>query len=232
MKKIVYLSLILLLLVGCNKKVSKDIEIKNQDNQEEILENNVINEDSKKDNYIDDNPVKISFYKKNNGVYKRLDKFESKVESMKEIGIFSIILSDEEEVYGNSIKNLLKEKMESNPEFSNYKIGFNIKFTLKDGTVISENILKPLNYGSYGFSPYLYAWLYDDINTSGWHSHIEENEFRSDTIMSSIKLMWGPSSSEINGNIELSVFTYDEDDFDDSGNYRGVSKFTTIIERS
>ena len=50
--------------------------------------------------------------------------------------------------------------------------------------------------------------------------------------MSSIKLMWGPTSNEINSNIELSVFTYDEDDFDNSGNYRGISKFTTIIERS
>ncbi len=225
MKKIIYVSLILLTLVGCNKNLKSDnkqIENKNEENiKEEIQEE-----------YIDTNPTKISFYKKSNGIYKRLYKFQSKNESMKEIGIFSIILSDEEEVSGSSIKNLYKEKSESIEDFNNYKIGFNIKFTLNDGTVINENILRPLDYGSYGFSPYIYAWIYDDVNTTGWHSHIEEGEFNDDTIMSSIKLMWGSASNEINSDIELSVFTYDLDDFDELGNYIGISKFTTIIERS
>ena len=50
--------------------------------------------------------------------------------------------------------------------------------------------------------------------------------------MSSIKLMWANEASQIDSNIELTVFTYDEDDFDENNNYRGISKFTTIIERS
>ena len=227
MKKIMYLVLILIFIVGCNKKevyINQDIkETKIEEKQEQ---------DDIEEKYVDDNPVKIAFYHGSNGIYKRIDNFSSKPESMKEIGIFSIVLSDEEEIKGSSIKNLYKEKIENNPEYSNYKIGFNIKFTLENGTTINENILRPLLYANYGFCHYLYAWIYDDVNANGWHSHLEEDEFNDNTIMSSIKLMWGPTSNEINSDIELTVFTYDSDDFDEFGNYRGISKFTTIIERS
>ena len=225
MKKIIYLCLIVITLVGCNK-ISRE-----ENKQEETKDMTQINEE-KKEEYVDDNPIKIALYNGNNGIYKRLDIFESHSESMKEIGVFSIILSDEEEIKGSSIKSLFKEKIESHPEYKDYKIGFNIKFTLKDGTLVNENILKPLEYSNYGFCHHLYAWIYDDVNTTGWHSHIEEDEFTDDTIMSSIKLMWGKTYDEINSDIELTVFTYDSDDFDDLGNYRGISKFTTIIKRS
>ena len=227
MKKIVYLSLILLTLVGCNKNLTSDNKIEDKKDEVVVENNEIIPEEV----YIDDNPIKIAFYQGNNGTYKRVDSFISHVEEYKEIGIFSIILSNEEEVNGSSIKSLYKEKSESIENFNNYKIGFNIKFTLEDGTVINENILRPLDYESYGFSPYLFAWIYDDVNANGWHAHIEENEFNDNTIMSSIKLMWGPSSNQINSNIELTVFTYDSDDFDEFNNYRGISKWTTIIER-
>ena len=50
-------------------------------------------------------------------------------------------------------------------------------------------------------------------------------------MLSSIKLMSTKGSDEISTPIYLTVFTYDSDDFDASLNYRGVSKFTTIIER-
>ena len=229
MKKKFYLGLIILLLIlpGCKKK-NEETELANEIKQEiDVIEDNVVEEI-----YIDDNPTKIAFYSGSNGVYKRLDKYESHPEFMKEIGVFSIILSDEKEVYGSSIKSLYKEKIEDNPLYQNYKIGFNIKFTLKDGTVINENILRPILYANYGFCHYLYAWIYDDVNANGWHSHIEEDEFTDDTIMSSIKLMWGKTYDEIDSDIELTVFTYDDDDFDEQGNYRGKSKYTTIIERS
>ena len=75
-------------------------------------------------------------------------------------------------------------------------------------------------------------YIYDDINTNGWHSHIEENEYTDNTVMSSIKLMWAPSYYEINSPIELSVFTYDDDDFSEEGYYRGISSYKMTIERS
>ena len=226
MRKIIYLSLILLILTGCSKELEEknDVEI----NETPVVEEMEIEEEK----YIDTNPIKISFYKGEGGVYKKILRYESRVASMEEIGVFSVVLSDEDEVIGSSIKSLYNSMKNEYSNFDNYKIGFNIKFTLNDGTEINENILKPILYANYGFCHYLYAWIYDDINTSGWHSHIEEDEYNDSTVMSSIKLMWGPTSNEIASDVELSVFTYDEDDFDENGNYRGISKFTTVIERS
>ena len=228
MKKILYLTLSILILTGCSKKLDNNIKI-NDKKETEVVEDKDL--EPIKEIYIDNNPIKIAFYKKSDGKYKRLDKFSSKEESMKEIGIFSIVLDNEEEVIGNSIKSLYNEYKENIQDFDNYKIGYNIKFTLKDGTIINDNILKPMIYNGYSFGSYIYVWLYDDINTSGWHSHIEEDKYNDNTIMSSIKLMWGHMSSEIDSDIELTVFTYDSDDFDENGNYRGISKFTTVIER-
>jgi len=221
MKKIV-LFLILLLVCGCQKEVDVNESSISSEEKSEIEVEPI---------YIDDNPIKIAFYKKENGIYKRLEKYSSQPSKLKEIGVFSIILSNEENMNG-SVKSLYNEISSTIPNFNNYKIGFNIKFSLNDGRVINTNVFKPVEYGNYGFSPYLYAWIYDDVNTTGWHSHIEENEFNEKTVMSSIKLMWGNNFDEINSNIELTVFTYDEDDFDEFGNYKGISKYTMIIERN
>ena len=225
MKKIVYLILIILLFSGCNQK--KEIK-------KEIMDNNIEEkiEEVKEPVYIDDNPIKIAFYKRENGIYKRLDNYSSTYKEFKEIGIFSIILSNDETVNGSSIKSLYKEISNSIPNFSNYKTGFNLKFTLNDGTVVNENFFKPQEYNSYNFGRYLYAWIYDDVNTTGWHSHIEEKDYNDNTIMSSVKLMWAPDANLISSDIEFTVFTYDEDDFDEFGNYRGISKYTTIIEKN
>ena len=37
---------------------------------------------------------------------------------------------------------------------------------------------------------------------------------------------------EITSDISLTAFTYDDDDFDENGEYRGISKQTVIIKRS
>ena len=225
MKKIIILFIFLLLLTGCNKLVKED-------NQKEInndQNNNQINSDLEENIYQDTNPIKIALYEGTNGSYSRVDTFYSKMEALKDIGLFSIILSQDKKVTGNNIKGLYKDYSSQYENFSNYKIGYHIAFSLKDGTMLSETILKPLTFSKFSFSDYLYVWLYDDINNSGFYSHIEEDEYNENTVMSSIKLMSTKKSEEINSPIELTVFTYDEDDFSESGNYIGVSKYKISI---
>ena len=223
MKKIIWMILIIIVLTGCNKK--EEVKEIKKDDKEEIVEI-----EEKKEEYIDTNPIKIAFYT-GNGSYKKLNSFSSKVEAFKEIGIFSILLSDEDEVSGSNRKSLYKELSSKYENFNNYKIGYSVKFETTDGEV-HENILKPQVYNSYSFGEYLYVWLYDDINTTGWHSHIEPEEYNDNTVLSSIKLMWGHNSEKITSNIELSVFTYDADDFDELGHYRGNSISSVIIEKN
>lgn len=229
MKKIVLVLFIIILFTGCNKELdskedndlSDKIEIK-EEKTEEVEEI---------EKYIDDNPIKIGLYQGNNGKYKRQDVFYTNLEPIKDIGIFSIILDNKEEVVGKNYKSIYKELSSNYENFSNYKIGYNISFTLKDGTTFNETILKPLKFSDFSFYEYLYIWFYDDINNSGYYSHIEMDSYNESTVMTSIKLMASHKCEEIEGPISLTVFTYDLDDFDELGNYRGISEFTTLIEK-
>ena len=227
MKKIFLLISLILLFNACSLNNKNN----NQDSKE--VENLVQNEKElkeEKEEYQDLNPIKIALYKKENGVYKRQDIFYSKLEPIKDIAVFSIILDNQESISGN-YKELYKNYSSTYENFTNYKIGYNISFTLKDGKVFNENILTPKDVFDYSFSDYLYIWLYDDINKSGWYSHLETSDYNDSTVISSIKLMSTSLSNEIITPIKLTVFTYEQDDFDLNNNYRGVSKFTTLIER-
>ena len=221
MKKIIWLVIFIVIITGCKREEIKIIN-NNESTEEEITE-------KEKEVYVDNNPIKIAFYS-GNGPYKKLTKFSSSYGEYKEIGVFAILLSSEDIVNGSSRKALYKELSSTYEKFNNYKIGYSLKFQTEDGEVY-ENILEPHVYNSYPFGEYIYVWLYDDINTTGWHSHIEENEYNDNTIMSSIKLMWAPNATKITSNVELSVFTYDSDDFDESGHYRGNSINRVIIEK-
>ena len=208
---------LLLFLTGCSKE--------NIVNEVKGVENTL-----KAENYVDDNPIKIGLYKNINGVYKIQKEFISSMKSLKDIGVFSIILSNQEEERGR-IKNLYASYSSNYENFSHYKIGYELIINLNDGTSIKETVLKPKYFTNYTFSDYLYIWLYDDINNSGWYSHIEENEYNDSTVMTSIKLMATEKGNQEIKNVLVTAFTYDEDDFDSKNNYRGVSKYTLNIKK-
>ncbi len=222
----------LIIVTGCsfkNQDVNSENKIKDKDISENKVEDKVDN--LEKDDYQDDNPVKISLYHKENK-YIRQDVFKSNLAEFKDIGLFSIILSDEKEIDISSVKNLYNKYKMNYDDFSKYKIGYNIRFTLSDGRILNETILKPKVFSDFSFNPYLYVWLYDDINNSGYYSHLEPSDYNDNTVMSSIKLMATSFSKEIVSNIALTVFTYDTlDDFDSNFNYRGNSSHTMFILR-
>ena len=121
---------------------------------------------------------------------------------------------------------------ELNPE-KKYKIGFNLSYDLTDGTHISQNIFGPsttqTNYD------YIEVYLYDSYKhrNDSFYSHIEEFEYNEETLMTSIKLTAGSKFNDISSKITLSVFTYNEDDFDEeTSEYRGVSKYSLLISNS
>src|SRR5574344_1143441 len=107
--KIIILVL-LLFLTGCSKE--------NVANEVKGVENTL-----KAENYVDDNPMKIGLYKNINGVYKIQKEFVSPMNSLKDIGVFSIILSNQEEERGK-FKNLYASYSSNYENFSHYKIGY------------------------------------------------------------------------------------------------------------
>ena len=231
MKKILICLVIFIMISGCSFKKEEKKETPHEIQEEiPVVDSNKPSEIEK---YTDSNPLKIALYQKGNGIYKKQEIFKSKLESFKDIGLFSVIFDDKDQVTGSSINSLYHAYSNNYEDISKYKIGYQISFTLEDGKEFKETILKPLNVFKYPFSDYLYIWLYDDINNTGSYSHLEENEYNDKTVMSSIKLMSTSLSKKINSDISVMVFSYDtDDDFDEDGYYRGVSKYEMLIQRS
>jgi len=82
---------------------------------------------------------------------------------------------------------------------------------------------------------YVQLYLYDDVHKEigAWYSHVTEEEYNEDTLLTSIKLTASTNIDKIISNITVIAFSYDEDDFDEEGFYRGKSKWEVkIVDKS
>lgn len=208
------------------------------DKKEEVKPNDVtprtkdVEEDLPKEpEYVDENNTPIGLYERNGSKLTLLSEFNTKVQTKKDIKTFQAFPSTESEINhsGKRYADYYYEKYMDVNESRKYKTGFNLKYTLNDGTEISQNIFDPsttqTNYD------YIEVYLYDAYKhrNDSFYSHIEERDYNDETIITSIKLTAGSKFSDIKSKITLTVFTYDEDDFDESDEYRGNSKYSVVI---
>lgn len=226
MKKIIFIMLSLMLLVGCNKKEEK---------QDEVIDDKKENvEPKEEEKYIDNNPIELSFYMYygKNTNRKRLETYQTPFITGQDLCSLEIYYTKEEMLSINSQKNLWDQYLQNYSNIDNYKIGYKISFTNINNENISKYILSPKD--TEDVFNYIQLYLYDDIHVQdgAWYSHVTEDEYNTNTILTSIKLTGGDKASEVTSDITLEVFTYDDDDFDELGNYRGKSKATIIISRS
>lgn len=223
MKKILIL-LSLFLLCGCSYNKQIDSTTK---------EENTVNEDTTetKQEYKDDNPIKVGLFLYDNNYHnknKLVDTYYANFTSGVDIGSFEVFFTDDSIIDGNKFKDTWNKYYNMYDNIDDYKIGFNIKFILKDGTNYNGNFLEP---DIYKFSEYFYVYLYDDINQADgtFYSHLEKME--DNTKITSIKIYAIDGIEEVE-NFILSVFTYkDNNDFDTDGNYRGNSIYGIRIKR-
>lgn len=221
MKKI--LLMLVILLVGCTPKEEINKEENKLENNNEIKQEEIIKEE-----YVDNNPIKLGLYLYT-GSYsnkEKLSTYETTFVSGSDIGSFEVFFTDEEVISGNSFKSLFNSYYDKYVNIDNYKIGYNIEFTLKDGTVNKFNLLEP---NTYLYGDYFYTYLYDDIhvNEGEFYSHLESID--DNTLITSIKIYAVDKIDDVE-KIKLTVFSYDsDDDFDEDGNYRGISKYSIDI---
>lgn len=212
MKKILII-ISLLLLTACSNQSSspKNIDL---DKQLDISINT----------YQDNNPITIGLYEDEH----LIKDYHVKLTNMKDITVFNIYYTNQDPLENNYIKYNFNKYYKNYENIDKYKIGFIISFEA-EGKLYKEQILTP--DCEYIFAPYLYIYLYDDINqpNGSWYSHLLPEEVNDKTIFSSIKLFMANKATDISSPITLTVFTYDEDDFDNSNNYIGKSKYTTTI---
>lgn len=222
MKRKIGLLFLILLLSACGINNENEEAIKEEKNDTE-LENKEI--------YVDDNPIKLSLFLYDNNYHNKNrieETYYTDFKSGVDIGSFEVLLTDDSVIDGKSFKDAWNKYYSGYENIDDYKVGFNIKFMLYDGTNYNSNYLEPDNYR---YGEYFYTYLYDDIHQvdGAFYSHLESME--EDTLITSLKIYAVDGIDDVDYFV-LSVFTYDgEEDFDQEDNYRGDSIYTINIKR-
>lgn len=227
MKKILIITCMLLTLTSCSYKTQP---INKKDNKKNITSN--VKEEIK-NTYIDNNPITLGIYMYTNSSTPRYktNEYKNNWELNVDICSLEIFYTNEDQIPGTNFKNLWNNYYQNYTDINSYKIGYLIEFNTANEGKIKKYIKSPQDTDS--IYKYIQIYLYDDIHQDGgWYSHITENEYNNDSILTSIKLTGSTYIDEITSDISLTAFTYDDDDFDENGEYRGISKQTVIIKRS
>ena len=218
MKKITLLLIIIFILTGCQKQNN---EFKNESNISNKQET-----EQEIDSYQDKNPVKVALYKNS----KKVTSYSTTLSNFKDIAVFDVYYTDIDTVDNNTTKSNYQKYYNEYQNIENNKNGFYISFKA-DGKIIEHLVLNPKS--KHAMTPYLYVYLYDDINQepNTYYSHLEPEDVNEKTIISSIKLFLAQEGSKITSPITLTAFTYDtEDDFTEDNKYRGNSSYTIEID--
>lgn len=225
MKKIITLFLILLLLTSCNTKIEEKEKATNK--TQEINKNTI-----QQDTYIDDNPIKLGLYlyTGHNTNRKLTSEYSTNWSLNVDLLSLEVYYTIDDEIPGFNQKQVWNNYYQKYQNIDNYRIGYKIEFTTTEGE-ISKTILSPNDTNE--IYDYIQIYLYDDINqTSSWYDHIDKDEYNESTLLTSIKLTGSTKTDKITSDITLTAFTYDSGDFDENNEYRGISKYTTMIKRS
>ena len=226
MNKVLVFLIFLVCFTGCNVKEYSDIDEDNIINETEntIIENEEVFE------YVDNNPIKVGLYIYTNGKRILAETYESYWPIYTDINGFTAYYSNNKEISNARLQNVWKSLYQNYEGISDYKIGYHLKFDTVDG-VVSKTILKPSDGND--IYDYIQIYLYDDIHQdSTWYSHMNDSDINDNTIFTTIKLTTSTKIADITSDIELTAFTYNDiDDFDEYGNYRGISSHTTIIKK-
>ena len=220
MKKILII-IACIMLCACNNKKS-DIKVKKTENTKKVEE--------VKEVYQDNNNTSVGLYKEKGNKLELVTDYSTDISSSKDIDIYQIYFSNESIVnldnkFGMSYYNKLNSL--DNP---NIKVGFNIKYSLDNGEVINQTILRPSDTIQ---NEYIFLYLYDDYKNrdSNFYSHIEDSDYDDTTLFTSVKI-FANKVDNLSSNIEFTVFTYDTDDDFEEGHYRGNSKYKVNISNN
>lgn len=225
MKKIILMMLCILGCVGCMEK--ENVEKTEQN----VLHTDDVIDASHEDDYVDDNNIIVGLYADKNSKRELIRDYYDSFTQFTDIGSFEVLYTNDSSIDGNSFKNLFHQYYQNYEKSPQYKIGYHIHFSLSNGEVIDKNILRPSDVAS--FFNYIQVYLYDDIHqNSSYYSHIEDSDYHEDTLITSIKLTASVYIDEVVSPVTLSVFIYDEDDFDQDGKYRGKCIYTINVIKS
>lgn len=182
---------------------------------------------------IDNNPITLGLYTQSNSGKTLTKNFSSNWSKDEIIGMFYTVYTNKATISGNSFTSVWTTYYNEYSNIEKYKIGYNIKYTLKNGDIIDKQILKPDDVPSLFVN--LQVYLYDDVTPMPGrrYYHMTQPEVTDKTIYTSIKIVAYKETVNVVSPIELTAFTYDGiEDFDKiTGKYTGKSLYKTTITR-
>ena len=220
MKRVLIICLCLL-LCACGSKENVKVE-KTSNNKKNIKD--------VKEVYQDNNNTIVGLYKEKGSKLELVTDYSTDISSGKDIDIYQVYFSNESSVSLDSGFGLSYYNMFNSLNNPNIKVGFNIKYSLDNGEVVNQTVLKPSDTIQ---NEYIFLYLYDDYKNrnSNFYSHIEDSDYDDTTLFTSVKV-FANKIDNLSSNIEFTVFTYDTDDDFENGNYRGTSKYTINISNN
>ena len=178
-------------------------------------------------------PDVVSFYQPKTKSYsprvKMGEAFSAKWKKGEDIGSFEVIASDEDELPGDFFGDIFGAAWKAFPQADQCRIGYTLRYTLKDGGEIKYTMLSPKHIEH---TEYLECWLYDDYHREPHQNYSHIKSMKKDTLMTSIKLTCGARIADVD-EIWLTAFICTSlNDFDADRNYTGDTSCTLHITRA
>ncbi len=220
MKKILVL-IFVLLSMGCSNAIKKEKKPE------------PVKEPEKKvvtPKYVDNNLMKINFYRREGNVIKKVTEHNSVFVAKKDILNYQVYATDLDFfAFVNTFKDTWLPYWSSYENYEQYKIGYLLEYKLINGTKIKHIITNPENTQKH--YDYIEIYLYDALahSSDSFYSHVTTEDYKDTTIFTSIKVTAGSKIAEVVSPLKLTAFSYDSDDFTSIGDYRGQAKSTIII---
>lgn len=197
-------------------------------------ESNLISSELESLKYVDDNPISVGIYDKNSSNTKRVLMKEVTKPWVyhKDIIEYNVFYTQDNEIDATRIAPCFdKYAALYEEDVSKYRVGYIVNFSLDDKE-INKTIVSPKDAEE--FFDYLEVYLYDGYHRAPgeWYSHTTEAEFNENTLLLGIKLTAGKQVEKITSDIILTAFSYDSDDFDENGDYIGISKYSITIHKA
>lgn len=158
----------------------------------------------------------------------KLTEYVSNWKRGKDIDCFEALVSDSDKLTGKNFLTIAKETWGTLPDPYAMRIGYTLRYTLADGSEISMQILSPKDITH---TEYVECYLYDDVHSKGFYTHLSESGMKDDTLITSIKITCGEKIEQVQ-EMWLGTFLYDSPDkFDANGKYIGSWKSEIHIRR-
>ena len=158
----------------------------------------------------------------------KLTEYVSNWKRGKDIDCFEVLVSDSDKLTGKNFLAIAKETWGTLPDPYAMRIGYTLRYTLADGSEVSMQILSPKDITH---TEYVECYLYDDVHSKGFYTHLSESGMKEDTLITSIKITCGDKIDQVQ-EMWLGAFLYDsQDQFDANGKYTGAWRSEINIRR-